>query len=65
MTEKELRPGALTLCNALSCIHKAGYLHGDVRPQNIVQHDSGKKGAKIHTAFEDYESNCPIGQQAS
>ena len=47
LTEDELRPGAQALCHALSCIHKAGYLHGDVRPQNIVRHDSGKKGAKV------------------
>ena len=32
LTEEELRNGAQTLLNALTCIHEAGYLHGDVRP---------------------------------
>ena len=32
LSEQELRHGAQNICNALRCIHMAGYLHGDVRP---------------------------------
>ena len=26
----------IQLCDAVSAIHKLGYLHGDVKPQNII-----------------------------
>ena len=36
LNEKELRRGAPILFSSLNIIHKAGYLHGDMRPQSIL-----------------------------
>ena len=49
LTEKELKIGAKLVLSALSNIHKAGYLHGNVRPQSIFLHrsDSGEKKIAI------------------
>ena len=35
LTENEMLEGAFTLCQALNTIHRVGYVHGDVRPQNM------------------------------
>ena len=42
LTEDEIRERAYTLCQALATIHSVGYVHGDVRPQNIFIDGRGK-----------------------
>jgi len=40
LTETEIRKPARSICKALGDVHKTGFLHGDVRPQNILLHKS-------------------------
>lgn len=42
LTESEILEGAYTLCQALDTIHRVGYVHGDVRPQNIFMDGRSK-----------------------
>ena len=44
LTERELKMGARTLFKAILAIHRVGYLHGDVRPQNIFLSQSNESG---------------------
>ena len=46
LTEGEMRDGAYDICQALNSIHSVGFLHGDVRPQNIFLHQAKKGGRK-------------------
>ena len=63
LTENELRRGAPVFFGALNTIHKAGYLHGDVRPQSLLINRS-KDSDKIKLALGKYECCCPIDKQA-
>ena len=63
LTEEEIRKPVRNIFQALSAIHKVGYLHGDVRPQNIFIHQSTQTG-EIRCAFGDFDRCCPINVQA-
>lgn len=39
-TEEEIHYGATHICEGLQSLHKAGFVHGDIRPSNIVVHKS-------------------------
>ena len=57
LTEEELRYGARAVCKALNTIHKAGYLHGDVRPQNVFLNRS----SRLTISLGEYECCYQLG----
>ena len=59
LAERELKSGAKTVLKALNSIHRAGYLHGNVRPQSIFQDkfDGEDRGLIV---LGKYEFCCPI-----
>ena len=61
LTEKEMRAGTYSICQALNTIHSVGFLHGDVRPQHIFLHSVGKK---MKIKLGEYDKCCPIEKKA-
>ena len=60
-----MRDGAYVICQALSTIHSVGFLHGDVRPQNIFLHQAKKGGNKqLYVKLGEYGKCCPIEKKA-
>jgi serine/threonine-protein kinase len=49
----------LDLCGALSAVHAAGLLHGDIKTHNVMRSDDGR------TVLMDFGSGCEVGDPAS
>ena len=59
LTEREIGKKAKHIFRALEAIHNVGFVHGDVRPQNIFINHS-KSSGDLNCAFGDFERCMPI-----
>ncbi|MCX8034319.1 MAG: NERD domain-containing serine/threonine-protein kinase [Thermodesulfovibrio sp.] len=55
-TESMLLRWLSDLCDGLGCIHRAGFVHGDVTPNNILV-------SRANVIITDYDSVCEIGSE--
>ena len=63
LTERELKVGARFFFKAILTVHRAGFLHGDVRPQSIFLNRSTESG-KMTLSIGEFERCCPIEMSA-
>ena len=54
MTEAELIPGLIVICDALRRLHKRGFIHGNISARSILIHANmrtGKARVKLNALF--------------